>query len=480
MDKKKILLLSDDLRFFSGIATMSRELVINTCHKYNWFQLGGSIKNPDTGKIIDISQSIQKDFGIVDANVKVMPADGYGTPELVKQIISAEKPHAILHFTDPRFWGWLYSIEREIRQKIPLLYLNIWDDLPYPLWNKPFYESCDGLFAISKQTKNINENVLGEGNWCSLDNIKTSPCKRLVSYVPHCANEKFFRPLTTEDEIKELHTFKNELLKGKSYDFILFYNNRNIRRKKTSDCMIAYKYFCDMLPKDQAKKCLFLMHTQTRDDAGTDLDAIHKALCKDCNIQITDSIKFDTKKLNMVYNIVDCTINLSDNEGWGLSTTESIMAGTPIIATVTGGLQDQMGFVDDDGKDYFFTPEFPSNHCCKYKNHGEWVTPIWPKVRSLQGSVPTPYIFADHIDFEDAGKAIKHWYDMGRENRKACGLKGREWGLNGHTSIQNMSEKFIESVEAVLDNWTPRKRFDLYKVDGNFIHYPEQMGIIKR
>ena len=34
--KKKILLLSDDLRMHSGIATMSREFVIGTAHEYDW------------------------------------------------------------------------------------------------------------------------------------------------------------------------------------------------------------------------------------------------------------------------------------------------------------------------------------------------------------------------------------------------------------------------------------------------------------
>ena len=48
---------------------------------------------------------------------------------------------SIIHFTDPRFWGWLYAIERQIRSKIPLTYLNIWDDVPYPMYNKPYYES---------------------------------------------------------------------------------------------------------------------------------------------------------------------------------------------------------------------------------------------------------------------------------------------------------------------------------------------------
>ena len=31
---------------------------------------------------------------------------------------------------NPRFWGWLYHMEHEIRQNIPIFYYNIWDDWP--------------------------------------------------------------------------------------------------------------------------------------------------------------------------------------------------------------------------------------------------------------------------------------------------------------------------------------------------------------
>ena len=62
--------------------------------------------------------------------------------------------------TDPRYFTWLFQIENEIRSKIPIAYLNIWDDYPAPAYNKEFYESCDALLGISKQTVNINKLVL--------------------------------------------------------------------------------------------------------------------------------------------------------------------------------------------------------------------------------------------------------------------------------------------------------------------------------
>ena len=169
MAKKKILLLSDDLRMHSGVSTMSRELVIGTVHHYDWVQIAGAINHPDQGKIINLSDEVRKNTNIQDAYVTLYPTAGYGNEDILYTVIARENPHAIMHFTDPRYWGWLYAIERELRKKIPITYLNIWDDLPYPMWNRPFYESCDALFSISKQTYNINKWVLGPENCTTLD-----------------------------------------------------------------------------------------------------------------------------------------------------------------------------------------------------------------------------------------------------------------------------------------------------------------------
>ena len=116
MDKKKILLLSDDLRMSSGVGTMSKEFVVGTIKHYDWVQIGGAIKHPDEGKIINMNDSIRKELGVEDANLTIYPVSGYGSQQLLREVMSREKPDAILHYTDPRFWGWLYEMEHELRQ----------------------------------------------------------------------------------------------------------------------------------------------------------------------------------------------------------------------------------------------------------------------------------------------------------------------------------------------------------------------------
>ena len=120
--KKKILLLSDDLRMSSGVGTMSREFVLGTIDKYDWVQIGGAIEHPDKGKVVDMHDAVKDETGVEDGYLKVYPIDGYGSPDILKEIMHLEKPDAILHYTDPRFWVWLYQMENELRQNIHIFY----------------------------------------------------------------------------------------------------------------------------------------------------------------------------------------------------------------------------------------------------------------------------------------------------------------------------------------------------------------------
>lgn len=462
MSKKKILLLSDDLRMHSGVATMSRELVLGTVGQFDWVQMAGAITHPDKGKVFDMSEATNQMLGKKDCYVKLYPVDGYGDENVLFSIMEVEKPDAILHFTDPRFWQWLYLIERQIRLSTPLTYLNIWDDIPFPMYNRPFYESCDLLMSISKQTYNINEHVLGQDKVCTI-NDKNIKNKTILHYVPHGINHEIFKPLSTEDG--RLKQRRKEYLGGKDYNFVIFHNSRNVHRKRTSNIILAYRAFCDNLSKEDAKKCCLLLHTEARSDAGTDLLAVKEALCPDYDI-VFSTAKIMAEDLVCLYNMSDVSINISSNEGFGLGVSESIMCGVPIIVNVTGGLQDQIGQTDDEGNPIVFDKHFGSNHTGKYKNHGVWAKPVWPTARYIQGSIPTPYIFDDLCTWEDTAEAMLYWWMMPADQRKACGLKGREWACNeGGLSAANMCKQFELSMNHLFDNWSPAETLELITVD---------------
>ena len=85
-DRKKILLICDDIRVHSGVATVAREIVMHTAHHFNWVQIAGAIKHPEKGKALDISGDTGKQVGIDDAYVMMYPTDGYGNVEFLRQI----------------------------------------------------------------------------------------------------------------------------------------------------------------------------------------------------------------------------------------------------------------------------------------------------------------------------------------------------------------------------------------------------------
>ena len=464
--RKKILLLCDDIRVHSGVATVAKEIVCGTAHHFNWVQIAGAIKHPDKGKRLDLSPSTDKEVGTTDSSVMLYPTDGYGDSRLLREILNIEKPDAIMLFTDPRYFTWVFNMENEIRKTIPITYLNIWDDYPAPMYNKPYYEACDLLMGISKQTVNINKLVL-EG----------SEKNKIFKYIPHGKNTKNYFPIT--EQTKEFDDFKKELFGGFDPKFVVFYNSRNIRRKQIPDTIMAFRAFLDSFADiEEAKKCRLVLKTEMVTDAGTDLDKVREYILGEDYLDtcIILENKFSEQQLNYLYNIADVQILLTSNEGWGLTITEAMLAGTPYIANVTGVMQDQMRFVDDDGKWFVPSAIIPSNHRGTYKEHGEWVFPVYPSSRSIQGSPQTPYIFDDRCKWEDACDRIKEVYALSSEERKARGLKGREWALGdeaGFTS-EHQANRVIEAFDELFDTWKPREKYELINANerkGNFLNH---------
>ena len=458
--KKKILLLSDDLRMSSGIATVSKEIVLGTLDKFHWVQLGAAVNHPEKGKEIDLGNDVRKTTGIEDASLKIIPWTGYGDANILRELIMRHQPDAILHFTDPRYWRWLYDMEAEVRQNIPILFYHIWDDLPDPDYNRNYYESCDWLGCISRQTYGIVSRV---------GNIESETIKTLedwqVDYVPHGINSNTYKPTEVPSD------FRKQVTGGKDYKFVLFWMNRNIKRKQPSDVIWAFKKFVDGLPEEDRDKTCLIMHTNPVDQNGTNLIEVSNRIAPGCDIKFSTD-RVNQEQLNWIYNLSDCTINIAGNEGFGLVTAESVMAETPIIVNVTGGLQDQCGFKKKSTKKYITADDYKeigSLHDWREwedkVTHGEWVKPVWPRVQTLVGSIPTPYIIDDKVDIYDVTNAIRYWYDKTPQERKEAGKKGRkeflgEMGLNA----KNMCKTLVDGIETTFKKWKPRKRFNVYKI----------------
>lgn len=288
--------------------------------------------------------------------------------------------------------------------------------------------------------------------------------KHLIHYVPHGINSDVFKPLPSGDSSVE--KLRKEYLGDKSYEFIIAFNSRNAHRKHPTNLIMAFKSFCSSIPKHEAEKCALIMHTDKVCEAGTDLPKVVEAICPEYKIVLDESRK-TPEEMVAFYNLADVTANVSSNEGFGLSVAESIMCGTPVIVSVTGGLQDQIGLTTDDGKPIEFNLRFGTNVTARYTKHGVWARPVWPKVQNLQGSPPTPYIMDDLVNYTDIADAIMYWYLIGHKKREEYGLVGRNWAMNeGGINAKNMCDQFVKAMDFTLQNFTPTKRFDIYTSDG--------------
>jgi len=438
----------------SGVATVSKDIVVETLNEYDWVQIGGAINHPEKGKIVDMTQGLEKEFGVKNGYLKIYPVDGYGNEDILREVIEIEKPDAILHYTDPRFWIWFYNMEAEIRRNIPIFYYNIWDDLPDPQYNTNYYKSSDLLMGISKQTYGINKRLLPD-----YDDWQTT-------FVPHGISPRRFHKIE-DDDVKLIDFEEKHGIADKK--FKILYSNRNIRRKQPGDVMLAYKYFMDNLTPEEQKECVLIYHCNPADENGTDLPRVHRHLLPDydvCFSYETDGRPFEDDEMNLLFNLADVYINIASNEGFGLGSAEALTVGTPIIVNVTGGLQDQCGFRGDDGElltaeDYV---ELGSNHLGKYKDHGEWVKPVYPASRSLQGSPPTPYIWDDRCNPEDVAPLFREFYDMGRKERKRLGSLGTEFCKENQMTSEEMGKNFIKSMNGAFENWKPKKRYTVEKI----------------
>lgn len=408
-DKKiKILTISDHPLSPSGVGTQTNYILqgLLKTGKYKVLSIGGAIKHQDYRPV---------KFHEYGDDFIILPVDGYGTPELIRNILMKEKPDILWIMTDPRFYTWLWNMEQEIRSNIPIVYYHVWDNYPYPKFNRQFYLSNDKIASISKLTSDIVRTVAPEVD---------------EQYIPHAVNPDIFKIL----EEKEYAHLRNP---NKT---LFFWTNRNARRKMSGSVVWWYKEFLDKVGHDKA---FLLMHTDPKDPHGQDLIAIAEELGLNKDNFGISTAKVPPQEMTKFYNAADCTINISDAEGFGLSCLESLSCGTPVIANKTGGMQDQL----TDGVETFGVL-------------------IEPASRAVIGSQDVPYIYEDRVSNTDVVNAMLKIHNMTREERKLLGKKGHEnVQKNFNFAIyQEVWDKLFTEVHEKHGSWETRKNYKAWSV----------------
>ena len=357
MKKKKILIISDHACSPSGVGVQTKFLIEGLLKKgdLKFIQLGAAIKhqNYDVKKIND--------------NFLIKPIDGFGSPELIRSVLVNEKPDALIIFSDPRFFTWLFEMEDEIRQICPILWWHVWDNRPTPRFNDWMYESVDAINCHSFLTYQMcKENFAKKTN-----------------FIPHAFPKSAFYRLKKSKIKKEKSRILGENRKD---NFVCLWMNRNCMRKRPADVLYSWKYFLDKLSLKEREKVTLLMHTDPQDSAGVNL--IEIAIMLDILDTVSFSVqKLETSFINILHNISDVCLNISYSEGFGLTTLESMMTGTPIIATKTGGLYRQV--ID-------------------FRDNTQNGVGLNPDVKSIAGNQKIPYIYEDYVSCNKVADAILH------------------------------------------------------------------------
>jgi len=402
MKKQKILMISDHLLTHSGVAIQSKYLVdgLIKTGKYQIIQLGAAVKHKSYDPIK------------LNEDLIVIPIDGFGNKKIIRSLLVSEKPDALLIFTDPRFFNYLFEMEDEIHQVCPILYWHVWDNKPYPNFNSHVYDSVDSLNCISYLTYNL---------------LKSNH-QHKTAYIPHSFPDNVYYPLD-ENLTKE---YKSQVLgKAKINDFTVLWANRNTRRKRPADLLKAWQIFLFSL-KDKHKKsnATLIMHTNPEDSAGQNLYEVAK------NLKIQDNVRFSTdvvsdEEINILHNISDCSINISFAEGFGLSTLISLYAEKPIIVTETGGLTRQV-----------VNPITLEKYGIGLK----------PDVTTISGNQEIHYLNEDYVKVEKVSKAILQMYEMSENDRKSLGKKCREYALSDF-NYENMISSWDKSLQDTIKSW---------------------------
>lgn len=380
MEKIGILTLGDDPRHLSGVAHCLKDICesLLATGRFRIISLGAAIKHMDMRPV-----KLKEDWVVV-------PVEGFGTIEQVKGIVKENDIKIVLFQSDPRFYDWLLCRENEIRSMVPLIWYTVWDNYPYPVYNDWIWNSVDVSVAISQLTHDLIREV--------------SPNTQL-HYMPHCVNPSVFKKLPKKD----VEEFQNNQLPQTKGKFVVFWNNRNGRRKNGASLIVWFNSFLDKVGRDKA---VLLMNTDPVDHNGFNLPDIISGF--NLNEQVfINSTKVDEFTLANFYNLADCTINISHSEGFGMGTLESLSCGTPIIATWTGGMREQLCDDIDDPIDWYGVPVFPAS-------------------RAIVGSVELPWIYEEQVNEDGVVYALTTMYELPKEKREY-------WGQLG---IQHVNNKF--------------------------------------
>ena len=224
-----------------------------------------------------------------------------------------------------------------------MLYTPI-DSLPYQRYFKNL-EKWDKLITYTDYGKNAMVDAFRQVGYTK---------KLDIGIIPHGLDADNFKPLKNKEELRVKYNLPT--------DAVIFGNiNKNQPRKDLGTTLLAFKKYKNWYEENKSElvamglpeKCVLYMHCYHSDKSGVRMHVLLERLNliaqEDVYFPIDERYeagKYTSKDMNEIYNCLDVFVNTTMAEGWGLSVTEAMSVGLPIVCPVHTSLHE----ITDDGK----------------------------------------------------------------------------------------------------------------------------------
>lgn len=180
---------------------------------------------------------------------------------------------------------------------------------------------------------------------------KVNKRKMKFGIVPHGMSRYEFQPLNDKKSLRKKYDLPEDM-------FIFGNVNKNQPRKDIGTSLLAFaefKKWFDMQPKMEGwpSKVGLYLHCYHSDKSGIKIhvacERIGLELHKDVFLPLEEKYvtnAYKTEEMNEVYNCFDAFVSTTTAEGWGLTITEAMSVGLPIIC----GNHTSLTEITDNGK----------------------------------------------------------------------------------------------------------------------------------
>ena len=328
--KQQVLVWSDSVTATTGFGTVSKH-ILKALYQTGRYEIDQLAINY-FGDFLDRNVV---PYSLVPARMGD-PKDPYGNQMFLDAL--AKKQYDLVFIINDTF------VVESIAQKLPEL-RNLKQTHNHKPFKLIYYYPVDCRFMPRAQTMVRDaDRAVAYTEYAKRETLKLLPNHNL-DVIYHGTDINSFHPLSPQERAFARKRFFNV---EDDNTFILLNLNRNNIRKDMARTILAFKEFRKAVPNS-----LLYLHTRIVDspghgqeiDLGVPVEEFGFNMTKDVIFpnNLHPAQGFPIEVLNLIYNAADAYITTTLGEGWGLTITEAMAAGTPVIVPDNTSLPEIVG-----------------------------------------------------------------------------------------------------------------------------------------